>query len=81
MSDKLTVDDIVTGKVAETLGEGVIPTAAILVVETMSEEGNGMRYVMSKDAKTWHVMGMLRAAQLKIEHDDLAGWLGEEDED
>ena len=72
--DFLSVDDLVTGKAAEQLGEGTIPTKAILIVETMSEEGTGIRYVLSHGLMTWQAMGMLRSATLKIEDQDLAAW-------
>jgi hypothetical protein len=72
--DLLDVDDIVTGKVSGHLGEGVIPTRAILVVETISEDGPGLRYVRSEGPPTWQALGMLRSALLHIEHEDFESW-------
>lgn len=80
MSDPMTVDDLVTGEAAARLGPGVIATAAILIVETMGEDGPGFRYVCSTDLPTWRAIGMIRSAQLHMERDDLEAWDGEGDE-
>lgn len=81
--DKLTVDDIVTGKVAEQLGPGVIPTRCILIVETISTEGEetlpGMRYILSLGTKPWQALGPMRSVTLKLEADDLACWQDDEE--
>lgn len=79
--DSLEVDDLVTGKAAEQLGDGVIPVKAVLVVETVSEEGTGMRYVLSNGLRTWHAIGMLRSSLLKIENDDLRCWQDSAEDD
>lgn len=78
--DGLTVDDLVTGKAAEQLGEGIIPTKAILIVETISEDGPGLRYVRSQGLMTWHAVGMVRSTLLHIEDSDREAWI-EDDED
>ncbi len=78
--DPLTVDDIVTGKVAESLGPGVIPTAAILLVETVSENGAGLRWVRSEGCTSWHALGILRSATIRTEIEDNDGWLSDDDE-
>lgn len=74
MDDALSVDDIVTGKVAEQLGHGRIPTRAVLIVETMSDEGTGLRFVLSEGLMRWQAMGMIRSVLVKVEHDDLETW-------
>lgn len=76
MSDGiLGVDDLVTGRAAEQLGEGVIPIRAILVVETMTDASpSGLRYVLSDGLALPHAMGLLRSVTLKLEADDLAMW-------
>lgn len=79
MGHALTVDDLVSGKVAEELGEGKIPTAALLIVETMSEDGRGLRYVLSHGTMTWTALGMLRSTQLSLEEVDMASWRDEEE--
>lgn len=76
--DRLTVDELVTGRAAEMLGEGIIPTKAVLIVETMSEAGTGLRYVMSQGLMTWHALGMLRSSELWLEQQDLESW-GDDD--
>lgn len=70
----MTVDDLVTGEAAAQLGPGVIPVAAILIVETMGEDGPGFRYVRSSDTPSWRAIGMVRSAQLHLERDDLEAW-------
>lgn len=70
----LTVDDLVTGRAAEELGPGIIPTAAILIVETISDEGQGLRYVRSQGLTLWAAIGLLRSILLRVEADDLAAW-------
>lgn len=78
--DPMGVDDLVTGKAAEQLGPGVIPTAAVLIVETIEEDGPGLRFVRSTDLPSWRAIGMTRSALLHMERDDLSAWDGEEDE-
>lgn len=78
MDEDLTVDDLVTGKAAAELGEGRIPSAAILIVETMSEDGSGLRFVLSDGMTTWRALGMIRSAQLRLEDIDAESW-GEDD--
>lgn len=75
--DPLTVDDIVSDPVAADIGEGRIPVAAVLVIETMSEAGPGLRFVVSEGTSTWHALGMLRSASLRLESEDGDGWEGE----
>ena len=72
--EPLTVDDIVTGPTAAELGEGVIPTKAILIVETMSEHGAGLRFLRSHGLDTWQAIGMVRSSLLRLEDEDLAAW-------
>jgi hypothetical protein len=79
VDDFLEIDDLVTGKAAEQLGEGCTPTKAVLVVETISEDGNGLRYVISHGVPTWAAIGMLRSALNRIEFDDLMTWDGDGD--
>lgn len=74
----LTVDDLVSGRTAAQLGEGVIPTKAILIVETLTERGTGLRYVASEGVDTWQALGMLRSVQLRLEDEDLATWQDDE---
>lgn len=75
MSDHdLTVDDLVTGNAAAQLGEGRIPCAAILIVETMSDDGIGMRYVLSEGMRHHQAIGLLRSVLIKVEHDALEAW-------
>lgn len=81
MTDRLTVDDIVTGRAAEELGPGVIPTRAILIVETVSEEGDGLRYILSAGTKTWQALGPLHSVTAAIAAADLADWAGDDDID
>lgn len=79
MSDEdLTVDDLVTGRASDQLGEGRIPTAAVLIVETMTEDGPGIRYVISHGVPTWHGIGMLRSCLNALEATDLEQWGAEE---
>lgn len=78
--DALTVDDLVTGKAAEELGQGIIPVAAILIVETMSDTGNGLRFLIPEGVTNWQALGMLRSVQLNLERVDLDGWLGGDDD-
>ena len=78
--DGLTVDDIVTGPSAAQLGEGVIPTKAILIVETISEHGAGLRFLRSTGLDTWQAIGMVRSALLRIEDEDVAAWTDIEDD-
>lgn len=79
MADELTVDDLVTGRAASELGEGVLPTNAILLVSTISEDGPGFRYVVSHGTPSTLIVGMLRSATLKVEDDDLNGWGGDDE--
>jgi hypothetical protein len=72
--ETITVDDLVTGKAAADLGEGQIPTRAILIVETISDEGNDLRYVLSEGLMAWQALGMIRSAQLHIERLDIESW-------
>lgn len=72
--DDLNVDDIVTGKAAEQLGDGHIPTRALLIVETMTEQGTGLRYVMSAGMQAWQALGLIRSVQLNLERVDLESW-------
>jgi hypothetical protein len=72
--DDLTVDDLVTGKAAAQLGEGHIPTRAVLIVESMTEDGTGLRYVMSAGMQAWQALGMIRSVQLNLERVDLESW-------
>jgi len=72
--ETITVDDLVTGKAAADLGEGQIPTRAILIVETITDTGHGLRYTMSDDTQPWQAVGMLRSVLNHIEHADLACW-------
>lgn len=80
MSDALTVDDLVTGRAAEELGQGIIPVAAILIVETMSDAGSGLRFIIPEDVTNWRALGMLRSVQLNLERVDLDGWLGDDED-
>lgn len=75
----LTVDDLVTGKAAGQLGEGVFPVSALLIVETMSEQGSGLRIVRSEGMMSWTAIGVLRSVLLRTEDEDLRSW--EEDAD
>ena len=72
--EPLTVDDIVTGPTAAELGEGVIPTRAILIVETMSEAGEGLRFLRSHGLNTWQAIGMVRSCLLRLEDEDVEAW-------
>lgn len=75
MADEtITVDDLVTGKAAADLGEGQIPTRAILIVETITDAGHGLRYILSDGTQPWQAVGMLRSVLNHIEHADLASW-------
>lgn len=74
MNDDLTVDDLVTGRAAEQLGPGIIPTNAVLVVETIDEDGPGLRYVRSEGMSTWQTIGMLRSCLLHVEAVDADSW-------
>ena len=80
MSDEvLTTDDLVTGKAAEQLGPGVLPTRAVLIVETVDEEGRGLRYVLADGMTTWDAIGMVRSALLRIEDGDREFWEGDDE--
>lgn len=79
-NDPITVDDIVHGKAAAQLGEGVIPTRAVLIIETVEENGVGLRYVLTDGVKTWHALGMLRSVSGRLEAEDLDGWAGRSDD-
>lgn len=75
IDDVLGVDDLVTGRAAAQLGEGVIPIHAVLIVETMTDMSpSGLRYVLSDGVNLPHAMGLLRSVTLKLEADDLAMW-------
>lgn len=76
----LSVDDLVTGRAAAELGPGVIPSSALLIVETVSEQGTGLRFVSSDGVQTWQVLGMLRSVTARIEHDDLMAWFPDEED-
>lgn len=81
MTAPLTVDDLVTGRAAEALGPGIIPTKALLIVETISEDGPGLRYIRTDDLATWQALGVLRSTLLALEAVDLDSWADvEEDE-
>lgn len=75
--EKLSVDDLVTGRAAEQFGAGVIPTAAVLVVQTIQGEGQGLRFVQTEGLPSWQAIGMVRSALLRMEAHDLAGWDGD----
>lgn len=77
--DELTVDDLVTGRAAEQLPDGEIPTAAVLVVETIHETGRSLRYVLAEGMVTHQAIGTVRSVLNKLEADDLANW-GDDDE-
>ena len=78
--DTSSVDDLVTGKAAEQLGCGVLPTQAVLIVETIHEDGGrGMRYVLADGMTTWQAIGLVRSALLRIEDSDLESWTEEDD--
>jgi hypothetical protein len=81
MDDELTVDDIVSGLVAESLGPGVLPTAAILIVETVTEDSRGLRYLKTGGLSTWQALGILRSATIRVELEDRAGWIADDEED
>lgn len=74
----LTVDDMVGPPVAEDLGEGIIPTAAVLVVATISEDGNGLRFMLSDGLVSWNAIGMLRSILNRLKAEDLSAW-GDDD--
>jgi hypothetical protein len=76
----LTTDDLVTGRAAESLGEGVLPTRAVLIIETVESEGRGLRYVLAEGMTTWDAIGMVRSALLRIEESDRDYWEGEDGE-
>ena len=78
--DGLTVDDIVTGPTAAELGEGVIPTKALLIVETISEAGSGLRFLRSQGLETWQAIGLVRSTLLRIEDEDVNAWALDDDE-
>lgn len=81
MDDELTVDHIVTGDVAASLGPGVIPVSAVLVIETMSADGAGIRWVRSAGCTSWQTLGLLRSATIRCEIEDRAGWLPDDEEE
>lgn len=67
------VDDLLSVKVAASL-ENAIPAGAVLMVQTMSEEGHGFRFIRSHNMSTWIALGMLRSATLYVEQQDLDAW-------
>lgn len=71
----MTVDDLVTGRAAQELGDGVFPTTAILVVATTSLDGHGLRYLIADaDTPQYVAIGALRSVLHRLEADDLAAW-------
>lgn len=71
----LTVDDLVTGRAGEELGEGVIPTTAVLIVATMSADSpSGLRYVIPDGTPSYVAIGMLRSVLIALEASDLQAW-------
>lgn len=75
----LTVDDLVCGKANDWLGEGVLPSKAILIVETISEAGTGIRFALSEGLMTWQALGMLRCITMRVEDADIDAW-GDDEE-
>lgn len=72
-----TVDELVGAAIAEDLEDGRIPIGAVLVVETMTEAGPGVRFYMSDGMVTWHAIGLIRSVERRIEAEDLDEWLAE----
>ena len=83
MSDEeLTLDDLVTGPVAASLGDGRLPTRAVLIVETINPDSTiGLRFVTAGVTATHDVVGMLRSVCNRVEAVDLASWDDDEDDE
>lgn len=71
--DDWTVDDLVPTKVAQDLDDGRLPIGAVLVLETITDQGSGVRFYTS-DMSTWHAIGLLRSTLARLEQVDLAAW-------
>lgn len=71
-----TVDELITEHVSDWLGEGVLPSHVIVIVETISEDGTGLRFALTEGSTTWHAMGMLRSTLLRAEDADIDQWEG-----
>lgn len=79
--EALSVDDIISAKVAAQLGEALMVTSAVLIVETVSENGRGLRTVRSEGLPSWHTLGLLRSVLLRTEEEDIAGWTGDDEDE
>lgn len=77
----VSIDDIVGGAAASKLGPGAIPTAALLIVETVTESGRELQYLRPAGVTTWQALGMLRSITLALEALDVAEWGPSEDDE
>lgn len=71
--DDWTVDDLVPTRVSQDLEEARLPIGAVLVLETITDQGTGVRFYMS-DMASWHAIGLLRSTLARLEQADLQAW-------
>lgn len=75
--EPFTVDALLSPQVAAYVGDGRVASHIVVIVESVSEAGSGMSFVVSEGTTQWHAMGMLHSALRRIEADDLRSWEGE----
>lgn len=74
MAEARSIEDLISPKVAEELGEGVIPTDGILIVKTMAADGISLRYLVA-DAPAWfEILGWLDSVRSRIQAIDALSW-------
>lgn len=73
----LPVEQMLTVKAKQEL-DGGIPSAAVLIVETISSDGVGLAVIESDGSPPWHLLGMVHSARLSMEAQDVAGWTDED---
>lgn len=79
-NNALQIRDMVTTKALDQFEPGSLPTAAILVIETVNGEGPALQFFRSDGMTPWHAIGLMRSVLAKVETDDLTGWYCEDDD-
>jgi len=76
-SPELGAADLLSAEALQRLSDGVIPTRAVVIVESQTLKGSTMNFMVAKGTTTWQALGMIRSAQLQLELLDLNMWRAE----
>lgn len=80
MWHRLATDEIVQGPLADAIPEGHVATRAVVIVETIAEDGRGLMWSSSDDITLWDVIGMLTSVLNRVAELDASGWCGDEED-